>query len=239
VITVLRLLVGWFLCMHTLAHAQSLPSDNAKRMQACTTCHGAGATATVGRTANEVYFPRIAGKPAGYLHNQLKNFRDGRRHYGLMVGLVEHLNDAALLEMAQYFAQLDLPYPEPQAPPAGTSAAAMQRGQALALKGDASKGIAACVSCHGANLLGVQPAIPGLLGLPRDYMAGQLGAWQTGMRRAQAPDCMASIASRLSPEDVSAVSTWLAVQRVPAGEKPAASVATLPAPMSARCGGVN
>ncbi len=225
--------------LHPLADSQTLPSDNAKRMQACTTCHGAGATATVGRTANEVYFPRIAGKPAGYLHNQLKNFRDGRRHYGLMVGLVEHLNDAALLEMAQYFALLDLPYPEPQAAPSGTSAQSMQRGQQLALNGDASKGIAACVSCHGANLLGVQPAIPGLLGLPRDYMAGQLGAWQTGMRRAQAPDCMASIAKKLTPDDVSAVSTWLAAQRVPAGGKPSASLALLPAPMPVACGGVN
>jgi cytochrome c553 len=229
--------------LHPLAQAQTLPNDNAKRMQACTTCHGAGATATVGRTANEVYFPRIAGKPAGYLHNQLKNFRDGRRHYGLMVGLVEHLNDAALLEMAQYFAQLDLPYPEPQAPPAGTSAQSMQRGQALALKGDAGKGIAACVSCHGANLLGVQPAIPGLLGLPRDYMAGQLGAWQTGMRRAHAPDCMASIAKKLTPDDVSAVTTWLAAQRVPiiagTGGKPTASLSALPAPLPIACGGVN
>jgi cytochrome c553 len=27
---------------------------------------------------------RIAGKPAGYLYNQLLNFRDGRRNYPLM-----------------------------------------------------------------------------------------------------------------------------------------------------------
>jgi cytochrome c553 len=235
----LNKLIALAALLHTLANAQTVNADIAKRMQACTTCHGAGATATVGRTANEVYFPRIAGKPAGYLFNQLKNFRDGRRHYGLMVGLVEHLNDAALLEMAQYFAQLDLPYPEPQAPPAGASAAAMQRGRQLAMNGDASKGIASCVSCHGANLLGVQAAIPGLLGLPRDYMAGQVGAWQTGMRRAHAPDCMASIAKKLSPDDVSAVSTWLAAQRVPAGGKPTASVASLPAPLPTACGGVN
>ena len=184
-------------------------------MQACTTCHGAGSTATVGRTANEVYFPRIAGKSAPYLYNQLKNFRDGRRHYGLMVGLVEHQSDAALLEMAQYFAQLQLPYPEPQTPPAGTSAAVMQRGQQLALRGDAALGIAACASCHGAALQGTgEYFIPGLLGLPRDYMAGQVGAWQTGMRKAQSPDCMAQIARKLKPEDVSAVAIWLAAQPV-------------------------
>ncbi|WP_249661171.1 c-type cytochrome [Variovorax sp. PCZ-1] len=208
----------------------------AKRMQACTTCHGAGSTATVGRTANEVYFPRIAGKPAPYLYNQLVNFRDGRRHYGLMVGLVEHQSDAALMEMAQYFAQLQLPYPEPQAPPAGTSSAAMQRGQQLALRGDASKGIASCASCHGAALQGDRSylSIPGLLGLPRDYLAGQVGAWQTGMRKAHAPDCMAQIARKLTPEDVNAVVTWLAAQPVRLPSQTSAPAQSLPMP----CGGV-
>lgn len=209
---------------------------SAKRMQACTTCHGAGATATVARTANEMYFPRIAGKPAGYLFQQLQNYRDGRRHYGLMVGLVEHQSDAALMDMAQYFAQLDLPYPEPQAPPPGTSAQTLARGEQLALRGDPRLRLPACVSCHGASLLGVQPSIAGLLGLPRDYIAGQIGAWQTGMRKAKAPDCMAQIAKQLSPEDVNAVSTWLAAQRPQAGVRALASVAQLPAPMPMACG---
>jgi cytochrome c553 len=212
----------------------SFAQSTAKRMQACTTCHGAGVTATVGRTANEVYFPRIAGKPAGYLYNQLLNFRDGRRHYGLMVGLVEHQSDAALGEMAQYFALLQLPYPEPVAPPAGTTAAVMQRGQQLALRGDLAKGMPACASCHSTALLGVEPAIPSLLGLPRDYMAGQLGAWQTGMRKAQAPDCMGQIARKLSPDDVNAVVTWLAAQPVPPAAKASSLNTALPIP----CGGV-
>jgi cytochrome c553 len=236
----LRRYFGLITCLCIVGSLQAQTRDPllAKRMQACTTCHGAGATATVGRTANEVYFPRIAGKPAGYLLHQLQNFRDGRRHYGLMVGLVEHQSDAALLEMALYFSQLDLPYPEPQRPPVGITAQTMQRGQQLALQGDKTQGIAACVACHGPQLLGVQPAIPGLLGLPRDYMAGQIGAWQTGMRRAHQPDCMAAIAKKLTPDDVNAVSTWLAAQPVPAGAKPLASTANLPAPMPAGCGGV-
>ena len=40
----------------------------------------------------------------------------------------------------------------------------------------------------------MKPAVPGLLGLPRDYLNGQLGAWQTRQRHATAPDCMATIA---------------------------------------------
>ncbi len=248
----------------TLAQTASEPTlqdTQSKRMQACTTCHGAGVTASVGRTANEAYFPRIAGKPAGYLYNQLLNFRDGRRHYGLMVGMVEHLSDAYLMEMAIYFAQLDLPYPPPAAPRPGTAPSVLARGQMLATRGDAVRGIPACVACHGAALMGVapalmgvapalrtagspvnslvtsQPSMPALLGLPRDYMAGQLGAWQTGQRRAHAPDCMGRIAKLLTADDVEALATWLAAQTVPTGAagKPAAA---LPAAMPQACGGV-
>jgi cytochrome c553 len=232
------------------AQATPIQDTMAQRMRACTTCHGAGATAQVGRTANEAYFPRIAGKPAGYLYNQLLNFRDGRRHYGLMVGMVEHLSDAYLIEMAQYFAQLDLPYPPPTAPRPGTLPSVLLRGQVLVEQGDKARGIPACVACHGEALMGVAPALqtagsqvntnpsmPALLGLPRDYMAGQLGAWQAGQRRAHAPDCMGRIAKLLTASDVEALSTWLAAQPVPVGAaaKPAAALPGLP---PEACGGL-
>ena len=71
----------------------------AQRVLACTGCHGAQ-----GRAAPDGYYPRIAGKPAGYLYNQLLNFRDGRRHYALMNGLLAPLNDAYLREIAEHFA---------------------------------------------------------------------------------------------------------------------------------------
>jgi cytochrome c553 len=211
---------------------QSQPQSDSmtKRMQACTTCHGAQ-----GVTSNTAYFPRIAGKPAGYLFNQLQNFKEGRRHYGLMVGMVEHLSDAYLLEMAQYFAGLDLPYPAPVPLKTAASDASLQLGKTLSLQGDKTRNIPACTACHGAALMGVQPSMPALLGLPRDYVAAQLGAWQTGLRRAHAPDCMGRVAKLLQPVDVDALANWLASQPVPVHIKPAAS---LPEPMSEQCGGV-
>ena len=200
----------------------------ASRVLACTACHG-----KEGRATQDGYFPRIAGKPAGYLANQLLNFRDGRRSYPQMTYLIEHLTDDYLHEMATYFAAQDLPYPPPPAPQA--PAAALEHGRVLVQQGDAARGIPACVQCHGAAMTGVNPSIPGLLGLPRDYLNSQLGAWKTGQRRAHAPDCMADVARQLKPEDVSAVSAWLSAQPVPGGGKPAA---TLPVAMPARCGGV-
>lgn len=204
------------------------PTAFSTRVAACTTCHG-----REGRATPQGYFPRIAGKPAGYLHQQLLNFREGRRVYAAMTYLVEPLSDAYLMEMAQYFADLDLPYPPP-APPVERPALIAQ-GQRIALAGDAARGLPACTKCHGEALTGVQPAIPGLLGLSRDYLIAQLGAWQTGVRRARAPDCMRDIARRLTPEELGAISAWLASQPVPAGAKPAAGPAQ---PLPVACGGV-
>ncbi|AKJ27479.1 c-type cytochrome [Caldimonas brevitalea] len=214
----------------TAAHAAPprVPDTIAQRTAACTTCHG-----KEGRATNQGYFPRIAGKPAGYLYNQLINFREGRRQYGLMTYLVEHLSDAYLMEMAQHFASLDLPYPPPQT--IGAPAPQLERGRRLVLEGDKALGVPACAACHGERLTGVKPAIPGLLGLPRDYLNGQLGAWKTGQRRAHAPDCMKQVSQALAPEDIGAVSTWLSSQPLPADTKPAEPTA---APLPLRCGGL-
>jgi cytochrome c553 len=198
----------------------------AQRTLACSACHG-----QQGRAGPDGFYPRLAGKPAGYLYNQLLNFRDGRRHYGLMARLMDPLSDAYLLEIAQHFASLTLPYP----PPRGATAppAQLQRGRTLALQGDPQRQLPACVQCHGQALTGVQPNTPGLIGLPRDYLSSQLGAWRTGQRRAHAPDCMAQIAKALTLDDLSAVVSWLASQAPPADSKPAAALAR---PSDIACG---
>lgn len=209
----------------------TVPDTIAQRVQACTACHGKEGVAT-----REGYLPRIAGKPAGYLTNQLLNFRDGRRHNGAMERLMQTMSDAYLQEIAGYFAALDLPYASsPPTPARPADAAALERGARLVREGDAARGLPACTQCHGAAMTGVAPAIPGLLGLPKDYLLAQLGAWRAGQRRAQAPDCMAEISRRLSIDDLGAVATVLSLQAVPADARPAPRL-TQPLPID--CGGV-
>ena len=46
--------------------------------------------------------------------------------------------------------------------------------------------------------------IPGVLGLPYDYIASQFGAWRGGMRKATAPYCMANMQIRRAMQQLQA-----------------------------------
>ena len=205
-----------------------LPDTMEQRVIACTSCHAKNQG-----KSQDAFFPRISGKPAGYLYNQLINFRDGRRQYPLMTYMVDHLPDAYLREIADYFSTQHLKAPPVQ--PTNVSQAVLERGKQLVTVGDKAIQVPACIACHGEKLTGVNPAIPGLAGLPRDYVNAQFGAWKNHTRRANAPDCMAVIANRLSLDDVAAISSWLGARALPADAAPVpASAIARPLPLA--CG---
>jgi cytochrome c553 len=206
--------------------AAPMPSAMDERVRACTSCHGAQ-----GQGLNNDYFPRIAGKPADYLFNQLISFRDGGRTYPPMGYLIAFLPDDYLRKISQYFAALQPPYPN--ADTGNVSPAVLQYGERLVTHGDPARKLPACAACHGARLTGTQPGIPGLLGLHASYIAGQMGTWRSGTRHAIAPDCMHSIAVKLTDKDITAVSSWLARQPRPADPTPAATGA---GPLPLACG---
>lgn len=191
------------------AESPTPPDTLQQRIASCTSCHGVHGEGS----PDSGYFPRLAGKPAGYLARQLEDFQNGLRKYGPMEYTVRHLSPEYMREIAEYFAAQEVPYTTSAVPK--LSEAAMQRGELLVRKGDPSLGIPACAACHGGELTGVEPSIPGLVGLPYDYISSQLGSWRTHTRSTLAPDCMAEIAQRLMPSDITAVSAWLASREVP------------------------
>ncbi|MBB5416749.1 c-type cytochrome [Paraburkholderia sp. CNPSo 3155] len=202
--------------------SSAMPPSMDQRIRACTSCHG-----EQGQGRKNDYFPRIAGKPAEYLFNQLIAFRDGGRTYPPMGYLLAFLPDDYLRQISEYFAALQPPYPESDR--ATLSPKLLAAGEKLVTHGDPARGIPACIACHGARMTGTQPGIPGLLGLHASYIAGQMGTWRSGTRHALAPDCMRTIALKLNDNDIAAVSNWLARQPRPADPRPApASAERLP-----------
>lgn len=197
-----------------IAQTSNQPPDTmAARVQACTPCHGKQGEGTA-----DVYFPRLAGKPSGYLYNQLLAFRSGRRKYPPMNYLLEFLPDPYLQAIADHFAGEHPALPPPA--PSEVSQEVLAQGEALATHGDTARQIPACVSCHGPGLTGMEPGIPGLLGLRAKYISAQIGAFRYGTRTAKAPDCMQNVAGHLTEADVTAVAAWLATRRPPDNPAP-------------------
>jgi cytochrome c553 len=210
------LLVTATFCFAAVAPAQPTeraPDTMEARLLACAACHG-----RQGEGTKNDYFPRLSGKPAGYLMNQLVAFRDGRRRYPPMNYLLEYLPDPYLQKMADYFTALRPP-PVLQAV-AEVSRALLARGRALVTEGDPAHGVPACSGCHGPTLTGMEPDVPGLAGLHASYISAQLGAWRYGTRTAAAPDCMQLVAATLTENDVTAVAAWLASVPIPADPSP-------------------
>jgi cytochrome c553 len=197
-----------------------------ERVRACVYCHG-----EAGKGTDRPYFPRLAGKPAGYLFNQLTAFRDGRRKYAPMNYLLAYLPDEYLRNMARYYADARIPYAAPQTP--AVSGEVLQRGRQLVQNGNPARQIPACTACHGPYLSGREPGIPGLLGLRSDYISAQLGAWRYGTRTSIEPDCMQLVAARLTEQDVAAVAAWLSSMPIPAETRPLARSAD---PLPLKCG---
>jgi len=183
------------------------------RVQGCATCHG-----WQGQGTADPYFPRIAGKPAGYLFNQLRAFHDGARRYAPMNYLLAYMTDDYLREMADWFAAQRPAYQAPTPPTVAPEL--LQRGRTLVQAGDPGRQLPACMACHGRNLTGMEPGIPGLVGLRPNYINAQLTRWRSGERRASAPDCMHRIAIRLEDPDIVAVAAWLGSLPAPSSQEP-------------------
>ncbi|SAK58258.1 cytochrome c [Caballeronia pedi] len=205
------------------------PDTMQARVMGCAACHGAR-----GEGTDNDYFPRLSGKPAGYLYNQLLAFRDGRRKYPPMNYLLAYLPDAYLKQIADYFASERPPFPPPA--PVKVDTKTLDLGKTLVAKGDTARKVPACVSCHGAAMTGMEPAIPGLLGLHADYLSAQLGAWRYGTRSTVAPDCMAQVSKLLNDRDITAIAAYLASLPAPADPVPVAA-GSLRMPLA--CGSVH
>ncbi|MCC5810390.1 MAG: c-type cytochrome [Ectothiorhodospiraceae bacterium] len=212
----LTVFVGLALALPSAAPADEPVADTMQqRVMPCMACH-----AETSINLRSGFVPSLHGKPSGYLFNQLVHYQEGRRHHRMMEYMVRNMSPEYLLEIAEYFAGLDASLLDAAEPL--DNAELRDRGEELVTRGDPSRDLPSCKACHGERLTGAEPNTPGLLGLPSHYVAAQMTAWRMGRREAAEPDCMKEIAQRLTPQDIYALSRWLAAQPVPANSAPEA-----------------
>ncbi|MEO1153236.1 MAG: c-type cytochrome [Pseudomonadota bacterium] len=169
---------------------------------ACITCHGAE-----GQGDGSGAFPRLAGMSGWYMYKQLVDYASGDRPNRVMTGVAQRLTEHEMEAVSAYYAAIDAPY---RPVPGHVDAELLQWGGQLGAVGSAEKGIPACVNCHGPSGMGNPPAVPYLAGQYANYMTHQLQLWREGVRDNDAMNVMSSIASKMTDEDMRAVSEYYA-----------------------------
>ena len=87
-------------CVASAAHAQDAAALRSRALAAtCASCHGTG-----GRAVDNAAVPGLAGLPAAYLAEQMRDFKAGTRPATVMHQLAKGYSDAQIAELAAYFA---------------------------------------------------------------------------------------------------------------------------------------
>jgi cytochrome c553 len=82
----------------SLTEEQALLQQGSQKARMCTGCHG---PAGISRIPS---IPSIAGKPAGYLANQLHAFKTGEREDPTMSSIARNLSEADIQALSAFYA---------------------------------------------------------------------------------------------------------------------------------------
>lgn len=164
----------------------------------CQGCHG-----EVGLSAEDL-IPNLAGQYAPYIAKQLRNFQSGARTHEIMSAMAQTINDTELNNIAAYFSS--------QNKMQGNGKGDNPIAKNLFLKGDASRNIPPCMSCHGTNGKGKAPNIatyPVIGGQHKGYLRAQLTHWRSGERSNSPDGVMNKVAKSLTDAEIEALTSYI------------------------------
>ncbi|MCG3883628.1 cytochrome c4 [Photobacterium leiognathi] len=171
----------------------------------CAACHG-----TDGNAAAMPQYPKLAGQHPGYIEKQLKEFKlamstGGKqgRNDPVMGGMVAALTDQDMADLAAYFSSLPISDNT-------SSEESIEVAQQLYRFGDAERGVAACIACHGPRGNGTSlSGFPKISGQNAEYVKLQLEKFRSGDRANDMNAMMRSVAAKLSDEEINALSQYV------------------------------
>lgn len=177
-----------------LALAPAQAADNAavqEKAAVCSGCHGENG---ISQTEN---IPSLAGQPDQFLQWQLVFFRAGSRKNEQMQPIAEEITNEDIRNFGAHFSQMTPPKAEEDKDPD------------LSKKGSQVAVGRRCASCHTDSYAGTK-AVARLAGQREEYLVKALHDYKAGSRVGGGVAAMADVAYRMSDEEISAVSHYLA-----------------------------
>ncbi|SIQ90650.1 c-type cytochrome [Marinobacterium stanieri] len=180
-----------------VAHAAGDAAAGQAKTAVCAACHSADGNSVVGN------FPKLAGQGEKYLLKQLNDIKSGARMVPEMTGMLTNLSDQDLADIAAYFASKNMQLGQ-------AAEDQIELGQKIWRAGVAEKGVAACTACHGPSGAGIDTAAyPKLGGQHAQYIETSLQKFASGDRANDPSSMMRDIASKMSAEEMKAVSQYV------------------------------
>ena len=167
----------------------------------CVACHGADGNSQL------AMYPKLAGQHAKYIEKQLKDLKLGMTSGGkqgrvdpVMGGMAMPLSEQDMKDLAAYYASLPISHNT-------TPENVVEQGKTLYTAGDASRGLTACIACHGPRGNGTElSGFPKISGQHADYIKAQLVKFRDGSRANDMNGMMQDIAKKLTDEDIDTLS---------------------------------
>jgi cytochrome c553 len=187
--------IAWTVTTRELM-TQGNPVRGAASATTCNNCHG------VNGVSNDAAIPNLAGQSVAAIYKQLADFKDGRRNAAVMGVYVDPLSQAAMVDLAAYYASLPNPFVKVEI----VSVSAYPVAHQLVELGSPMRSVASCAACHGP--LGFTFGAPSLRGQQRAYLVQQMQALQSGDRRNDISEQMRSVARQLTEAEIAALAAY-------------------------------
>jgi cytochrome c553 len=198
--------VAWTVETYTLvkngdpAIGAKIETVETEEVLACTGCHGKG-----GAEPDRDKHPTLAGQVAPYTYKQLRDYKDGKRENRRMNEAVARLTDEQLAALAAWYAQQPIPSVEVDADEQVSDEAI-----ALVFRGDKTRMIQPCASCHGPRGEGAIIDVPAIAGQNVKYFVNTMKDYAKGKRANDIYSRMRIIAAALTRDEINELAVYYA-----------------------------
>jgi cytochrome c553 len=177
------------LALPAILRAEANPERGHQLAYTCYGCHGIPNYKNVYPTYS---VPKLEGQHAEYLAIALQGYRNGERSHSTMHAQAVSMSDQDMQDIAAFLAGKSL------------KAGAAPVGKAPA------KVAELCVTCHGADGVGIAPMYPTLSGQHADYLERALHDYRDGGRKNPV---MSAFVAGLTDAEIKALAAYYAEQR--------------------------